>query len=252
MKKFNIIDYIILITIIAVIIFAFIHIATDNDNQTSKSNYDASTMNKIVNTYLGFYRDNHIVNTTITGYNASNGKEVEISGTITWIGNDKDKNVIIRVDNKQGSYLAGLYENVPYADIYIKQASLETNNAKYNTTEFTIDPQNVTNLNDLTLNTNSTYEVSTIITSDSINGVNYGELFNSLFKIKRLSIVLTTKGTSDELNLYRASNEELILGSQILGDINGVSGPITIKVYNCTEYDKQLIESTFHVTNIKN
>ena len=109
-------------------------------------------------------------------------------------------------------------------------------------------PHNITNLNDLKLNTTSDYEISTKITTNkSINSINYEELLNNLIKIKKLSII---KSSGNEITLNRASSEELTMGSQIMGNMNGTTNQLHIKIYDCTENDKQLIKSKFNVINI--
>ena len=63
MKKFTIIDYIIIIIVIGAILFAFIHITSDDTSNIQKTAYDISTMNKISENYLKYYE------------NGNNGKE---------------------------------------------------------------------------------------------------------------------------------------------------------------------------------
>ena len=48
LNKLTIVDYIIIIAVICAVVFAFIHITTDDSNDTKTSSYDSSTMNKIV------------------------------------------------------------------------------------------------------------------------------------------------------------------------------------------------------------
>ena len=52
LNKLTIVDYIIIIAVICAVVFAFIHITTDDSNDTKTSSYDSSTMNKIVENYL--------------------------------------------------------------------------------------------------------------------------------------------------------------------------------------------------------
>ena len=103
----------------------------------------------------------------------------------------------------------------------------------------------------MAINTSSYYEITTLVTSSSIDSVKYQTLFNELVKLKRIALRVSETGSNDQLFINRASNEELTLGSNILGNINGVTGQITIKVYNCTDSDIQLIKEKFDVKNIR-
>ena len=67
--KFTIIDYIIIILVICAIVFAFIHITTDDSSDLQKTAFDESTISKIPDTYLKYYKDGLIVNATLEGYN---------------------------------------------------------------------------------------------------------------------------------------------------------------------------------------
>ena len=57
--KFTLIDYLIIILVICAVIFAFIHITTDDSSDIKKTAFDASTMNKLPETYLNYYKDGY-------------------------------------------------------------------------------------------------------------------------------------------------------------------------------------------------
>ncbi len=67
LNKLTIVDYIIIIAVICAVVFAFIHITTDDSNDTKTSSYDSSTMNKIVENYLKLYLEGNVVETTVSG-----------------------------------------------------------------------------------------------------------------------------------------------------------------------------------------
>ena len=108
LKKLTIVDYIIIIAVICAVVFAFIHITTDDSNDTKTSSYDSSTMNKIVENYLKLYLEGNVVETTVSGYNASTGKAVELHGNISWIDDDKGSNVKLLINSNGKEYLAGI------------------------------------------------------------------------------------------------------------------------------------------------
>lgn len=249
--KFTIVDYIIIIVVIAAIAFAFIHVSTDKEYDVKSTSFDISTITKVMPTYLGYYRDGLVTTSTVTGHNATNGEKVEIKGKLVWIGEDLFNKPVAQIETGGIKYLVGLYEESPYCDIYLDKITVETNGEKYNVTEITASPKNISNVGELAINTSSYYEVTTLVTSSSIDSVKYQTLFNELVKLKRIALRVSETGSNDQLFINRASNEELTLGSNILGNINGVTGQITIKVYNCTDSDIQLIKEKFDVKNIR-
>ena len=141
-EKFTLIDYLIIILVICAIAFAFIHITTDDSSSIEKTAFDASTINKIPDTYSNYYKDGYIVKAVVDGFNASTGEEVSVNGTVKWIGDDGGTDVKLLIEDKNTSYLAGLYRNVPEADIYIDKISLETDGSKYdNLVEIKANPE---------------------------------------------------------------------------------------------------------------
>lgn len=255
LKKFTLIDYLIIIIVIATILFAFTYITSDNQDKIQSTSYDSSTLNKIVENYLSFYREGKVVETTVNGYNASTGEEIELHGIIKWMDDNRGSNVKILIESDGKDYLAGLYEDIPYADIYINKISLETSGKTYqNLTEVTISPQNITSLNDLTkgIGNNSNYEISTTIMIDSHDGATYQKILNTLFDLnKRISIKASNANIQDELTVTRATSEEITSANNILGQINGITGEIKIMIYNCTPKDLDSIKNNYNVTNIR-
>lgn len=73
--KFTLIDYIIIILVICAVIFAFIHITSDDTSTIQKTAFDSSTANKIIDTYSNYYKDGYIIKATLNGFNSTNGKK---------------------------------------------------------------------------------------------------------------------------------------------------------------------------------
>ena len=255
LNKLTIVDYIIIIAVICAVVFAFIHITTDDSNDTKTSSYDSSTMNKIVENYLKLYLEGNVVETTVSGYNESTGKAVELHGNISWIDDDKGSNVKVLINSNGKEYLAGLYKDIPNADIYIDSISLETNGKKFNNlTEVTVKPENITSLNELISGIGNTtnYEITTAIAVDELTTINYQDLTNSLYSHdKRISIKGSNAGIYNQLIITRATGDEINLADGILGNFNGATSPITIRIYDCSEQDLKTIENNYNVTNIK-
>lgn len=249
--KFTIIDYIIIILVICAVAFAFIHITSDDSSHIQKTAFDASTMNKLPETYLNYYKDGHIVKSTVTGSNSTNGEEVTLNGTVKWVDEGSSVKVLIESDNQ--TYLAGLYKNVPNADIYLDKISLETDGSVYeNLTEFTIKPQNITSLSDLNKNLTGNWEITTRISVDSIDSIKITELENEIDSHnKRFAVKTATNEIINQIILSKADKQNIEDGSSILGSINGLTEGITIRVYNCSDSDLNNIKSNYEVTNIR-
>ena len=125
--KFTIIDYIIIILVICAVAFAFIHITTDDSSDLQKTAFDESTVNKIPDTYLKYYKDGFIVKSTVDGFNSTNGERVTLTGDVIWQDTDGGSDVQLLIDTGNGTFLTSLYRYNPNADIYIDHISLESN-----------------------------------------------------------------------------------------------------------------------------
>ena len=254
-KKFTIVDYAIIILVICAIVFAFIHISSKDESVNEKTSYDSSTLNKIAEKYLTYYRQGYIVNTTVHGYNSTDGKEVTLSGNIKWLDDDKGSNVKALVNSNGKDYIVGLYNHVPNADIYINSMTLEVNGDKYsNLTEIKASPKNITSINDLVsgISNNTSYEITTTVSMDSLGSNKVQEIFNTLFQNDgRISFKGSNSGLTDQISIVRATNDEITQINPILGSFNGITNEITIRIYNCSDYDINNIKNNYNVTNIQ-
>ena len=251
-KKFTIIDYIIIILVICAVVFAFIHITSDDSSKIQKTAFDASTINKIVDTYSNYYKEGHIVKTTVDGFNASTGEKVSINGTVKWISTNGGNDVRILIDSNNNTYLTGLYQTVPNADIYIDKISLESDGSKYNNlVEVNAKPKEITSLTDLISNLSGDYELSTIISVDSIDAMKIQKLHNKISENgKRFSI--SVPDSNNQIILEKSDANNLKDANSILGNINGITDYITIRIYNCSDNQLNQIKDNFEVTNIRN
>ena len=255
MKKFTIIDYIIIILVICAVAFAFIHITTDDSSNLEKTAFDASTISKIPLTYSNYYQNGNIVKATVEGYNASTGEDITVNGTVKWVCEDVSGSVKVLICADNTTYLAGLYKDIPNADIYINTISLESDGSKYdNLVEFTILPEKVTSLNDLCKNlTDADCEISTIVTFDALNPTKLQEIANKInSKDKRLSIMTLDSSSYNQLRIEKATIQNINDANSILGDVNGITDEITIRVYNCSDSQLENIKNSYNVTNIRN
>lgn len=251
-KKFTIIDYIIIILVISAVVFAFIHITSDDSTKIQKTAFDASTTNKIVDTYSNYYKDGNIVKSTVDGINASNGEKVTLNGTVKWISTNGGNDVRILIDSNNKTYLIGLYQTVPNADIYIDKISLESDGSKYsNLVEVTAKPKEITSLADLTNNLTGDYEISTKISVESIDSMKVQELNNLISENgKRFSIKIPD--SYNQIILEKSDKNNLDYANSVLGNLNGITSEITIRIYNCSDSQLNQIKDNYEVTNIKN
>lgn len=253
-EKFTLIDYIIIILVICAIAFAFIHITTDDSSNIQKTAFDASTINKIPDTYSNYYKDGYIVKATVDGFNASTGEEVSLNGTVKWIGDNEGSNVKVLIEDNGTSYLAGLYKSVPEADIYIDKLSLETDGSKYdNLVEIKAKPEKISSINDLNKNlSNSEFEISTMISLDSVDLIKIQEIINKInSQDKRASIKTPLSGMGNQLLLEKATGQNLNDADSIFGNINGITDEITIRIYNCSDSQLNQIKDNYDVINIR-
>ena len=254
-KRFTLVDYAIIILVICAIVFAFIHVTSNDDTVNEKTSYDSSTLNKIAEKYLTYYRQGYIVNTTVHGYNSTDGKPVTLSGNIKWLDDDRGSNVKALVNSNGSDFIVGLYNHVPNADVYINSMTLEINGEKYkNLTEIKVNPKNITSINDLIsgISNDTDYEITTIVTTDSVESMKIEEISNILFqKDGRISIKGSNSGLTNQIFLVRATGSELSEVNNILSNFNGISNEITIRIYNCSDNDIDHIKNNYNVTNIQ-
>lgn len=252
--KFTLVDYLIIILVVCAIAFAFIHITTDNSSEVQKTVFDASTINKIPDTYFNYYRDGYIVRTTVDGFNASTGEKITLNGTIKWIGNNGGTDVKILVESNNATYLVGLYKSIPEADIYIDKISLETNGSTYpNLVEIKASPENISTINDLNRNlSNSDFEISTVISLDSLDLVKIQEITNKINSHdKRAAIKTPSSGLGNNLILENANKQTLDDANSVLGNINGLTDELTIRIYNCSDSQLEQVKNSYNITNIR-
>lgn len=256
MKKLTLVDYIIIILVIAAVVFAFIHLTSDNSSDVKKNAFDASTINKISDTYSNYYKDGYIVKTTVKGFNATNGERLTLNGTITWIGDNGGSDVRILVESQGQTYLCGLYKTIPNADIYIDTISLESDGSKYdNLVEMKVKPENINSLKDLTKNVsdNTNYEISTELGSNSLNPEKLQEIQNKInTHDKRSCFKVINNNLGNQIVITKATPQDINDANSVLGNINGATDTITIRIYDCNESVLNSIKNSYEVENIRN
>ena len=148
LNKLTIIDLLIIICVIGAAGFAIYHMADDSPSSASATSFDYSTNPKILETYLDYYKNGNVVTSTIVGTDASTGEKLELSGNVLWLGESEKEKINVLIDNDGKQLLAGFYQDVPNADIFIDSMSLETNGDTYdNIKDISVAPKEINNLN---------------------------------------------------------------------------------------------------------
>lgn len=251
--KFTIIDYIIIILVICAVIFAFIHITTDDSSDLKKTAFDESTVNKIPDTYLKYYKDGYIIKANVEGYNATDGNRTTLNGTVIWEDDNGGNGVKLLIESSNKTYLVGLYRTVPNADVYIDHISLESNGEKYkNLYEFKVKPVEITSIKDLTnkLPDDGNYEITTTLSVDSLSSKDLQKISSKILNdSKRESI--KSSDYENELSIKKATKQNLEDADSVLGNIDAASYEITIRLYDATESQINEINKNFDVINMR-
>lgn len=250
LNKITIIDILIIICVIGAIGFAIYHMADDSSSDASATSFDISTDNKILETYLNYYKSGNKVTSTLVGTDSKTGEKVNLNGDVIWLGEtDKEKPNIL-LDNEGKKLLAGFYKDVPNADVYIDQVSLETNGDKYtNITDFTVAPKNISNMKGIVsgIPNGTEYEISTTLAMNDLDNLKNQKLVNALYNNKRPSIILNEKNLFE---INRANDEDIAIANSVFGEFDGQTGEIQIRIYNCTSDDNMEIQSNYNVLKI--
>lgn len=253
--KLTLIDYIIILLVVCAVAFAFIHITTDDSSDLQKTAFDESTVNKIPDTYLKYYKDGFIVNATVEGFNSTNGERTTLSGPVIWEDDNGGNDVKLLIESDGQTYAVGLYRTVPEADIYIDHISLESNGEKYkDLCEIKVKPEEIASLKDLTskIPEDTDYELTTDISLDTFTSKDLQEITNRISKKdKRTSIQAGPSNIDNQISISKATKDNLNDADSILGTVNGVTGDITIRIYDCKESQINEIAKNFDVVNIR-
>lgn len=252
--KFTWVDYIIIILVICAIAFAFIHIMSDDSSDLQKTAFDESTVNKIPDTYLKYYKDGAIVNATVEGFNSTNGEKTTLNGTVIWEEDNGGNGVRLLVDSNNRTYLVGLYRTVPNADVYIDHISLESNGEKYkNLYEIKAKPMEISSLKDLTskLPKDANYEITADVSLDSLSGEDAQKISNLLSANGKRESIKTSNDQNDYLFLKKATKENLNDADSVLGNIHGLTDEITIRIYDSSDSQMNEISKNFDIINLR-
>ena len=92
-------------------------------------------------------------------------------------------------------------------------------------------------------------EISTAIAIDNLDNVKYQKLLNALNNNKKPSMVLGM-GQNNILEINKARSNDFEIANKVLGEFNGETSQIQIRIYNCTPEDIKAVESSYNVLKI--
>ncbi len=140
------------------------------------------------------------------------------------------------------------------ADIYIKEITLKSTGDKYkNVVDIKIKHQSVSTLKNLVsgIPNGTNYTISTRISVNNVNNNVFQNLSNIMYDdLKKESIRPTFKNSYLQLALVMADDSDIRLASKILGNINGESDTINIRIYNANQEQINAIENSYDVLSV--
>ncbi len=240
--KFTYLDLIIIIIIISAVVLAF-YKTSDSESNIQKFTFDSLEMEKANNKFQDLNGAGKIVYSRLTGYNSINGKKETVYGQVLW---SNDKEMLLNVNGSR--ILASNYQN-RYADFYFESISLEVVGVENNTVDVILEPINVTSVNDLILNIPEEYQIYAPLSINPQKETLIQELTNELY-IKENYAPITTSENNEMLNITWANPDDLRIIDQVLGDVNGVSGYITIRIFNVSNDTIENLENKYKIKKI--
>ena len=114
--------------------------------------------------------------------------------------------------------------------------------------------KNITSINDLVsgISNDTRYEITTTISMDSVESTKLQEIANTLFgNDGRISFKGLNNGPNNQINIVRATSTEISQVGPILGNFNGITNEINIRIYNCSDNDINTIKNNYDVVNIQ-
>lgn len=242
--RFTIIDIAIVLLLISGLLYGFLK-TSDFESNIQKFTFDASEMSKVYQKYNELYGQGKIINSKITGYNSLTRKREEIYGRVLWLGNT---DVLLNSDGKK--ILVSGYQN-KYADYYMESITLEVTGTEKNAVDVVFEPLNIRKMSDLLIDIPEIkdYKITTKITIKNKDVVAFQQLSNELYnKEKHVSIIINVP--YDRIEISQATDKEIKIADRILGEIDGQTEFITIRIYNADDEIIEKIKNKYRVNKV--
>lgn len=252
-SQFTIIDIVILIFIIGTLLFSVYTIVSNDAGDVETYIFDSQTIKDLPDKYSTLYHKGEIVKAEIKGYNQE-GKDISANGTVIWVDVYKGGNTKVEIlSNNSNKPIMAAYD-ADNADIYIKEITLKSTGDKYkNVVDIKIKHQSVSTLKNLVsgIPNGTNYTISTRISVNNVNNNVFQNLSNIMYDdLKKESIRPTFKNSYLQLALVMADDSDIRLASKILGNINGESDTINIRIYNANQEQINAIEDSYDVLSV--
>lgn len=254
-SRFTIIDILIIVFFVGALVFSIYTIISDDAGGVETYIFDSQTIQNLPDKYSTLYNNGEIVHADITGFDKE-GNDISANGTVIWVDVYKGGNIKVEIlpDNSSTPIMAAY--DADDADIYINQITLKSNGKKYkNVTDLEIQSQKISTLSKFVsgIPKGTNYTISTRISINNVNNNVFQNLSNAMYSdLKKESIRPTFKNSYLQLALVMANNEDINLASKILGNINGESDTINIRIYNSNKEQIEAIKKNYDVISINN
>lgn len=245
--KLTVIDVAIILFLASLVLYGFLK-TSDIDSNIQTFTFDSSEMTKVQIKYNDLYSKGKIINSKINGYNSLTQKRGVINGEVLWVGTINGRvEVLMNVSGKK--ILAGEYQD-KFADYYIDSITLEATGTR-NATDIIIEPIKIQRMSDLLLDIPSRYEMTTNIPISNVDVSRFQELSRELYsREKHVSITLDIQ--NGRIEILQATPEAIKISDEVLGDLDGQTDFITIRVYNADSNVLEKIKSRYKIIKVIN
>ncbi|MGC9517522.1 MAG: hypothetical protein ACP5C3_07495 [Methanomicrobiales archaeon] len=240
--KFTYLDLIIIVIVFSAIIMAFYNTA-DSQYNIQKYTFDSMEMEKANLKFQDLYGSGKIVYSRLSGYNSIDGKKETIYGEVLW---SNEKEMLLNVNGSK--ILASNYQN-RFADFYFESITLEVVGYENNTVDVILEPINITSVNELIFDIPEEYRISAYLTVTPQESSLLQKLDNELYLRENYSPV-STADNNDILNLTWANSTDLKIIDEVIGDLDGVSSYITIRIFNVSDDTLEKLKNEYKIKKI--
>jgi len=242
MGKFTYLDLVIILIVISAVVLAF-YKTYDDDSNVQKFTFDSLEMEKANNKFQDLNGAGKIVYSRLRGYNSINGEKQTIYGRVLW---SDDSEMLLDVNGKK--ILASNYQN-RYADFYFESITLEVVGVEKNSVDIVLKPINVTSIDNLIIDIPEEYKIYASVSMSPREETMIQNVTNELYEKENYAPISTSEN-NDMLNITWANDSDLRIIDQALGEVNGVSGFITIRIFNVSNATIENLKNQYVIYKI--
>ncbi|MFB2622286.1 MULTISPECIES: hypothetical protein [Methanothermobacter] len=245
--KLTVIDIAIILFLASLVLYGFLK-TSDIDSNIQTFTFDSSEMTKVQIKYNDLYSKGKIIKSKINGYNSLTQKRESIYGEVLWIGTVNGRvEVLMNVNGEK--VLAGEYQD-KFADYYIDSITLEATGSQ-NATDIILEPIKISRMSDLLLDIPSRYEMTTNIPIRNMDVSRFQELSRELYSREK-HVPITLNIPNGRIEILQATPEAIKIANELLGDVNGQTDFITVRVYNADGNVIEKIKRRYRVIKVIN